>query len=514
MATTTLPVRGQKQAPPAPAQVRARKRRAVNSIPSADLVGMAAGMLSPIRLQGGTLAEAFRLEPRTGAASGRTWVRSGERVTLERVQWSVTVAPGVISVSRTDPAARERAAERLRDTARRDADLRAADLLLDHRLDGADAELAEAVEAGDFDAAERIGAQADHLAERLRRVEGTAGDQDSARVIAVWSRKSRARMVRTLAELDYSPLFGDDRTAVMVTLTYPGDWLDVAPNSAACTRHVRLLQLRYKREFGEQMRAVWKREFQRRGAPHYHLLMVPPVETSKGEPFRRWLARVWSEIVGHPDPITRQRHLLAGTRVERAGFTTNPQQIAVYFSKHGVFAAKDYQNHAPAEWVAGGESVGRFWGYWGLERVAVKVELSPVEALSVGRTLRRWQRANGFRQEVRVPRRRYDTATGEAKHKRGCDNEVCLGCIWWRTSGVRRGTYMAGPAGFAVVGDGAAVISQMARWLDAVREEAWDTEVQQWLNSPARLRHIDKRQGALIPWGHDEHTDTGTGNDD
>src|SRR5690606_34428492 len=47
---------------------------------------------------------------------------------------------------------------------------------------------------------------------------------------------------------------------------------------------------------------------------------------------------------------------------------TDSKRIADYFVKHGVFSAKEYQNHAPALWSDedGDRSPGRFWGYWGL----------------------------------------------------------------------------------------------------------------------------------------------------
>jgi hypothetical protein len=54
---------------------------------------------------------------------------------------------------------------------------------------------------------------------------------DPCREILGWSRKSRANMVRALCELDYRPMLADPgRVPAMVTLTYPGDWLTVAPD--------------------------------------------------------------------------------------------------------------------------------------------------------------------------------------------------------------------------------------------------------------------------------------------
>ena len=49
------------------------------------------------------------------------------------------------------------------------------------------------------------------------------------RAITEWSRKSRAAMCCTFAELGYTPLVECGRVPAMVTLTYPGDWETVAP---------------------------------------------------------------------------------------------------------------------------------------------------------------------------------------------------------------------------------------------------------------------------------------------
>lgn len=35
-----------------------------------------------------------------------------------------------------------------------------------------------------------------------------------------------------------------------------------------------------------------------------------------GQPFRVWLSHAWTDVVAHPDPAERARHLLAGTAVD------------------------------------------------------------------------------------------------------------------------------------------------------------------------------------------------------
>lgn len=294
-----------------------------------------------------------------------------------------------------------------------------------------------AVEAPDLARRERREARAararqadvDQMATYLAEGEDIP-ERRPSREITGWSRKSRANMVRALCELDYRPMLGDStRLPAMITLTYPGDWLTVAPNGKAAKRHLDAFRKRYERAWGEPLRAVWKLEFQRRGAPHFHLLMVPPHGLSRtpgdraraaarvgaGRPFREWLSEVWADIVDHPDAEEKRRHRLAGTGVDFAeGLrATDPKRVAVYFTKHGGLVGKEYQHCVPEEWRAPGQGPGRFWGYWHLERVRVAVEIAPEDAVQAARIARRWARAQGTTRLVTVTR----TKGGQAQPK-------------------------------------------------------------------------------------------------
>jgi hypothetical protein len=210
--------------------------------------------------------------------------------------------------------------------------------------------------------------------------------------VVSWSDKSRSRMVERLATLDYSPFDIEETTIAFLTLTYPGDWLAVASTASDSKKHLRALQKRFERSFGRPFFAVWKMEFQHRGAPHFHLLAPIPV----GVHFAEWLSSAWAEIVNHPNPEEKAKHLLAGTGTDIAkGINADsPQRISYYFSKHSSAnkGPKEYQNIPPAQWIEAG-SVGRFWGYWGLKTAISHRGISEQNALFVARTLRRWQRA-------------------------------------------------------------------------------------------------------------------------
>jgi hypothetical protein len=291
------------------------------------------------------------------------------------------------------------------------------------------------------------------LSRELARYNETTGRYEvvlrrPTRVINSWSRKSRARMTRTLSELDYAPLFAAGRAPAMVTLTYPGDWQTVAPSGRAVKKHVEVLMLRWKRAWAATPAFLWKLEFQRRGAPHLHLFVVPPGEHSD---FRAWLSATWADIVAHPDLEERHRHQLAGTGIDyREGVRArDPKRLAVYFTKHGGAAGgKEYQHQVPMEWRTPERGPGRFWGYRGLRRVRCEIYVDVETYVQLRRTLRRLSRSRKLSRTSRVPR--VDTTTG---------------VITWRTV-TRRLVHLdhGGLAGgFLLVNDGPATASALSR---------------------------------------------------
>ena len=252
------------------------------------------------------------------------------------------------------------------------------------------------------------------------------------RIKGRWSRKAMSNMCRTFLQLDYGPMLALG-FPTPITLTYPADWQTVAPNAAAARRHIKAFRKRWQREWGD-MYALWKREFQQRGAPHFHLLTVLPTERTKdGRTFKDWLSQTWAQIVNHPDAEERRKHLAAGTRpTSRAADglkCTDPKRVAIYFSKHGAFGAKAYQDDPPPEWLASGESIGRSWGYWGLKKCTAVAEVKPEDAHTAARVMRGFSgRLVAFRdgwagsatvplREFRVPRG-VNKATGEVKYRK------------------------------------------------------------------------------------------------
>jgi hypothetical protein len=232
------------------------------------------------------------------------------------------------------------------------------------------------------------------------RIKSGRNDADPpGRSISEWSRKSRAAMCRTFAELDYTPLVECGRVPAMITLTYPGDWEAVAPDGASVKRHMILWRKRFQREYGEPARYIWKLEFQRRGAPHIHLWMAPPTSPGRsGHSFAQWLSATWAQVVDHPDLVQKARHRLAGTAIDvRNGLKAcDPKRLAIYFTKHSspnMEGDKEYQHIVPEPWRQPGRGPGRFWGAYGLKKVIAVVEIAQDAYLTARRIVRRWSRS-------------------------------------------------------------------------------------------------------------------------
>lgn len=298
------------------------------------------------------------------------------------------------------------------------------------------------------------------------------------REVTSWSGKSRANMVKMFASLDWGPVHAlaeAGRVPAMVTLTYPGDWEVVAPDGKTVKRHIGAWKERFRRAWGESVVGMWKFEFQHRGAPHFHIFMVPPHGRARGRgvgaglAFRNWLGVVWTDIVNHPDPVEYQKHLAFTLGLETVSYgealkCADPKRLAVYFGKHGQYRSKEYQNQVPVEWQAPGKGPGRFWGYWGVKPLVAVVELSGDDYLLASRIMRRyasrvrvWDEPAGRWKYVRAmtpakPRKDVDPATGE---------------VVWRKRRRRRRVrrFAESGSGFLVVNDGPALAHQLARAL-------------------------------------------------
>lgn len=124
----------------------------------------------------------------------------------------------------------------------------------------------------------------------------------------------------------------------MITLTYPSEYpLD----GKVCKKQLNVILQWLRRRKIESY--LWFLEFQKRGAPHFHILI-------EGGEFidRVDLAERWFHIVGSGDI----KHLNAGTRIEAGRTKRGLHKYAV------KYASKIHQKNVPVEFG----NVGRLWG--------------------------------------------------------------------------------------------------------------------------------------------------------
>jgi hypothetical protein len=150
------------------------------------------------------------------------------------------------------------------------------------------------------------------------------------------------------------PIAHVGRGLLFVTLTYPKNYPGEWHKWKAQLHHV---MVRLGQKF-PMFGAVWKLEPQKRGAPHFHLLVV-------GVPFiaKEWLSRTWYDVVGSRD----EKHLRAGTQVELA---RSHRGVVSYAAK---YVAK--RQALPADWQDG---VGRWWGMVGRRNVGIVWKWAPL----------------------------------------------------------------------------------------------------------------------------------------
>ena len=188
--------------------------------------------------------------------------------------------------------------------------------------------------------------------------------------IGEFSKKSRLRLLRLVAKLrrEVLPLF--------VTLTYPGEVPGLGGELAdyrVWKGHLKALWKRVRRRWPKAA-AIWRMEFQARGAPHFHLLLygVPLdelfIRADKRNPADlrwrdSWLNKAWYKVVGSGDVLHWEHGCDAaavrsykGAMAYAAKYATKPAEDAVGFPARGKGSLFD---------ELGGDGVGRLWGVLG-----------------------------------------------------------------------------------------------------------------------------------------------------
>lgn len=187
--------------------------------------------------------------------------------------------------------------------------------------------------------------------------------------IKAFSRASRLRLLRLTASINWDRF---QAKAFSMTLTYPGSW---PKDPATWKKDLDTFGKRLRRRY-PTLSAVWRMEFQERGAPHFHLILfLPrPLRTTRSD-LRRFVARSWHEACGK----LCDEHLEAGTEVRSISSPTRLNRYARYIAKTERLRAD-----VP--------DPGRMWGVWGRQHLPVDwetVRIGVEQAIKLRRVLRR-----------------------------------------------------------------------------------------------------------------------------
>lgn len=204
--------------------------------------------------------------------------------------------------------------------------------------------------------------------------------------VSGYSPASRRRLLERLHQVDRGRVPAD--SVGMLTLTWPAEFPDPRVAKACLKEFVR----RLRRVWG-RLAVFWKLEPQKRGAPHFHLLVFWGLGLSEAELKRRleWCAGTWHQIAGGGDPNHLKWHL---------GQLGNRPCLEVVGSWEGVlryagkYVSKPVEADPEDEWLSGAWVwPGRFWGLYCpslLPRRVVEVEVPSRVAYQVKRVLRRY----------------------------------------------------------------------------------------------------------------------------
>ena len=222
----------------------------------------------------------------------------------------------------------------------------------------------------------------------LHAVKSSIPSTSKRAAVSGFSRRSRSRLLQLLSKVKrvFLPFF--------ITLTYPGK-PELVPwdNPEQWKRDlIDKFCKRLVRRF-PQVSAVWKLEPQKRGAPHFHLLLWLQVPAMNQDAvlllLRSWVRLAWWECVGQGD----SDHFKAGTSVERVR------------SWNGVcFYASKYMGKAVSVDNEAWGRPGRWWGV--INRACLPMAVVMVatlyynEACDLIRWIRRFKRAN-FKRKIK-----------------------------------------------------------------------------------------------------------------
>jgi hypothetical protein len=193
-----------------------------------------------------------------------------------------------------------------------------------------------------------------------------------------FSRQSRRRLQTLFCSVPRTGYVPSN--LLFVTLTYHHYW---GNSSKDWKSDLDAFKKRLYRKYGE-FPAIWRLEFQKRGAPHFHLLMFPPLGTLPPISdevidceFTFDVLKIWNELVAPGD----LQHALHGISMQQASSWRGAMH---YLSK---YASKVEEVLVPSD-----TPPGRVWGVWQKKLLGItwrRWNLEYVQYIKLRRVLRR-----------------------------------------------------------------------------------------------------------------------------
>lgn len=226
------------------------------------------------------------------------------------------------------------------------------------------------------------------LTDQIPADAATAGRRSGVRE---FSRKSRSNLIYRVLATPWADYLQPGERLWFVTLTAPADWKKWLGTHDLSERAMKRFADRVADHTDAPARFFWKREFQRRGAPHWHLVLIAPMRV-KDQPLRQFISQQWYAAVASGE----QKHLLAGTNVDIGSSVkaVDPKRLALYFAGYSTSKDKDYQHVLPYGYEAPDTgATGRWWGAKGLPKKEATVRITHGDMIEIQRLLRARQRS-------------------------------------------------------------------------------------------------------------------------
>ena len=219
---------------------------------------------------------------------------------------------------------------------------------------------------------------------KIRNIQKSPRKKNTLRKdISEFSIKSRRRFMETLKTIDWDAI--NTERIMEITLTYHS-----APNSGNKVKeHLHALRKNILDRYPGSV-LIWKLEFQMRGAPHYHLIMICLKQVDLGDymykneqelsfydreekahketgvkGFRAYIQHRWNIILDEDD-----QHFNSGIQIDQV---RNPQglphYLTNYIAKERKADSHKEKQHKVPEWYT---DVGRFWGIYNRKLLKIK----------------------------------------------------------------------------------------------------------------------------------------------